>query len=289
MQLRMPAGAACGPQQRRAAVRAAAAAPALAPRAAVSRSGRASLRRAPLRVAASAPHGGGGGGGHGHGHGGPPNPNEEKNKGFIAEMRTIAMKLHTKDQAPKEGERPAPKPQAWAPTREGYLRFLAESKAVYDAFDAAVKTSPQYAPFAATGLERSAALARDIQWFEATYGLKAPALTDDGPGRTYAKLIAGLAGSNPQAFICHYYNFYFAHTAGGRMIGSKVAGMLLEGKSLAFYEWEGDVNGLLDGVRRSINGLAEGWSREQKDHCLQETEASFKYSGVIMSCMSGTH
>jgi len=89
--------------------------------------------------------------------------------------------------------------QAWAPTREGYLRFLAESKAVYDAFDAAVKTSPQYAPFAATGLERSAALARDIQWFEATYGLKAPALTDDGPGRTYAKLIAGLAGSNPQA------------------------------------------------------------------------------------------
>jgi hypothetical protein len=125
--------------------------------------------------------------------------------------------------------------------------------------------------------------------------------------------------------------------------------MLLEGKSLAFYEWEGDVNGLLDGVRRSINGLAEGWSREQKDHCLQETEASFKarhtapaprcstaprcrrrrssncraeggecsaagrrpvarllpdahlplsrphlsrrpqYSGVIMSCMSGTH
>ena len=52
--------------------------------------------------------------------------------------------------------------------------------------------------------------------------------------------------------------------------------MLLEGKSLAFYEWEGDVNGLLDGVRRSINGLAEGWSREQKDHCLQETEASFK-------------
>ena len=26
----------------------------------------------------------------------------------------------------------------------------------------------------------------------------------------------------PQAFICHFYNVYFAHTAGGRMIGKKV-------------------------------------------------------------------
>ena len=38
--------------------------------------------------------------GHGHGHGGAPAT------GFIAEMRTVAMKLHTKEQAPKEGEAP---------------------------------------------------------------------------------------------------------------------------------------------------------------------------------------
>jgi hypothetical protein len=29
-------------------------------------------------------------------------------------------------------------------------------------------------------------------------------------------------------------------------------------------------------VRVKINALSEGWSREQKDHCLAETEASFK-------------
>lgn len=29
--------------------------------------------------------------------------------------------------------------------------------------------------------------------------------------------------NNPPAFICHYYNHYFAHTAGGRMIGAKVS------------------------------------------------------------------
>lgn len=30
-----------------------------------------------------------------------------------------------------------------------------------------------------------------------------------------------MAVDDPPAFVCHYYNYYFAHTAGGRMIGSK--------------------------------------------------------------------
>jgi hypothetical protein len=41
-------------------------------------------------------------------------------------------------------------------------------------------------------------------------------------GTQYAAKVLSLAKSDPQAFICHFYNFYFAHTAGGRMIGSKV-------------------------------------------------------------------
>ncbi len=39
-------------------------------------------------------------------------------------------------------------------------------------------------------------------------------------------------------------------------------------------------------VRKSINVMAEGWSPEQKEHCLAETEASFKYSGVILRCIT---
>jgi len=78
------------------------------------------------------------------------------------------------------------------------------------------------ASFCATGLERSSSLAADIEWFKETYKLAAPSVHPDGPGATYAKLIADLAKTDPQAFICHYYNFYFAHTAGGRMIGNKV-------------------------------------------------------------------
>jgi len=36
------------------------------------------------------------------------------------------------------------------------------------------------------------------------------------------RLLRQLAKDNPQAFLCHFYNIYFAHTAGGRMIGTKV-------------------------------------------------------------------
>lgn len=213
----------------------------------------------------------------------------EKEKGFINEMRKVAMKLHTREQAPKEGGTAAPaKPQAWVPTREGYLKFLVESKAVYDALEAAVQdnTHPEYAAFQSTGLERSKALAEDIKWFQATYRLNPSPPTEDGPGSSYAKKMLALAKSDPQAFICHFYNFYFAHTAGGRMIGNKVAGMLLDGYNLKFYQWDGDVNTHLDGVRRSINQLAESWTPEQKEHCLAETAESFKMSGVIMRCIT---
>lgn len=61
--------------------------------------------------------------------------------------------------------------------------------------------------------------------------------------------------------------------------------MLLGGKQLQFYQWDGDVSQLLDGVRASLNELAEGWTREQKDHCLQETLDAFKVQWAPF-CMS---
>ena len=142
----------------------------------------------------------------------------------------MAMKLHTKEQAPKEGQRaPEQKPMVqvraplrrrararrcddlalrsaavaappdaprcarrrraqWQPTKEGYLSFLIESKAVYDCMEGIVATdsNPICARFAArgaprtrsrararadtkfrnTGLERGAALAKDIAWMK---------------------------------------------------------------------------------------------------------------------------
>lgn len=226
---------------------------------------------------------------HGHGGAGSGTATELKKAGFVGEMRSIAMKLHTREQAPKEGGIEAPKPmKAWAPTLNGYARFLAESKIVYQTFEDIMAGAghPEYAKFQGTGLERAAALDADLAWMQQQHGVAPPVPAADGPGATYAALLRKLASEDPPSFVCHYYNYYFAHTAGGRMIGKKVSDMLLGGHELGFYEYEGDVSTLLDNVRVNLNELAEGWSREQKDHCLQETADAFKYSGVLMRCMT---
>ncbi|KAK9802931.1 hypothetical protein WJX73_009246 [Symbiochloris irregularis] len=222
-----------------------------------------------------------------------PRPGEKK--GFVEEMRMAAMRLHTRDQAPKDGSRPEEKPEdqpvrQWTPSRAGYLRFLAESKAVYDTLEQIVEAAPksEYAKFRNTGLERSAPLARDIQWLQKTYDLPSPEVSADGPGAEYASALKQLAADDPAAFICHFYNFYFAHTAGGRMIGRKVAEVILDNKTLDFYQWDGEVKDKLAAVKDKINELAETWTREQKDHCLEETNKSFQHSGAILRTITAS-
>lgn len=267
------------------------AAPALGARAARSRA------RAPRRIATASAHAHGdaasaGGGastaahGHGHGHGASDRRPGEK-KGFVEEMRFVAMKLHTREQAPKEGEKkpePEQKPMAqWQPTKEGYLKFLVESKAVYEAMEDIVASgaSPIYAAFVDTGLERAEPLAKDIAWFQSEHGLEAPPA--DGPGAEYAQFLKELAETSPPEFICHFYNVYFAHSAGGKMIGRKVSEMILNGKELEFYKWGGaGLEESLASVKAKLNQAAEGWSREEKDRCLEETSKSFQLSGKLL-------
>lgn len=75
------------------------------------------------------------------------------------------------------------------------------------------------AEFRNTGLERSEKLAKDLEWFkEQGYTIPEPS----SPGIAYAQYLKELSEKDPQAFICHFYNVYFAHSAGGRMIGKKV-------------------------------------------------------------------
>ena len=47
-------------------------------------------------------------------------------------------------------------------------------------------------------------------------------------------------------------------------------------------QYEGDFKQKLDAVRAQLNAVAEGWTREDKDRCLQETEKSFAYSGGLL-------
>ena len=65
--------------------------------------------------------------------GGPP---VDKDSFVQNEMRAYAMKLHTRDQAPREGQQKAEKPfTAWEPKRENYLQFLVDSLVVYETLD----------------------------------------------------------------------------------------------------------------------------------------------------------
>lgn len=67
-------------------------------------------------------------------------------KGFVEEMRFVAMKLHTKEQS-KEGEKEVKEPQEgalikWEPTIDGYLKFLVDSKLVYDTLESIIEEAP---------------------------------------------------------------------------------------------------------------------------------------------------
>lgn len=70
-------------------------------------------------------------------------PKKQAKGEFVDEMRAVAMKLHTKDQA-KEGEKKPESPPVakWEPSINGYLRFLMDSKLVYDTLEAIVQKAP---------------------------------------------------------------------------------------------------------------------------------------------------
>ena len=51
-------------------------------------------------------------------------------------------------------------------------------------------------------------------------------------------------------------------------------------------QYNGDHKPMLEGVREQLNETAEGWSREEKDRCLNETQKSFKYSGDLLRCIT---
>lgn len=174
------------------------------------------------------------------------------------------------------------------PTKEGYLRFLIESRAVYEAFEDIMVSGPAaYRAFTATGLERTAALDRDIAYMVDKWGMVAAPPAPGGPGSAYAAFLRDLAVTSPPAFLCHYYNFYFAHTAGGRMIGAQLSKMCLDMWMGDFYKWDGEVSDLVNGVRGRINDFTAGWSRADKDVCLRETPRTFAFSGQLLKQLTG--
>ena len=108
--------------------------------------------------------------------------------GFIdGELRGAAMRLHTRSQAPREGQAPEPSrpKEKHATSLDDYLHFLVDSRAVYQAFEDAVGDLDDMTLFRDTGLERVKALDEDIVFLCDEYGVAKPEVGEFG--KSYAE------------------------------------------------------------------------------------------------------
>ncbi|KAL8487866.1 hypothetical protein ACS0TY_024246 [Phlomoides rotata] len=199
-------------------------------------------------------------------------------KGITEEMRFVAMKLrNSKSGAADKGEIE----ETWQPSMEGFLKYLVDSKLVFSTIERIVdeSTDVSYVYFRKTGLERSNCISRDLEWLSGQ-GNVIP--QPSNPGIMYVRYLEELAENSPPLFLCHFYNIYFSHIAGGQVIARKVSKMLLGGRELEMYKWEGDAEELLRGVREKLNALGEHWSRDEKNRCLRESTKAFRFLGQIL-------
>jgi len=77
--------------------------------------------------------------------------------------------------------------------------------------------------FRKTGLERSRGLSEDLEWFSQQGNVIPP---PSNPGITYVKYLEELAEKSAPLFLCHFYNIYFSHIAGGQVIAKRVCSSL---------------------------------------------------------------
>ncbi|KAI3821131.1 hypothetical protein L1987_08688 [Smallanthus sonchifolius] len=221
-------------------------------------------------------------------------------QGITEEMRFVAMKLREKklkvkteksDESDGSSDRETDgsddndgensDDQTWEPELDGFLRYLVDSKFVFNMIERMVDESQDvsFAYFRNTGLERFESFSKDIEWLsQQNITIPEPLFTS----KKYVKYLEDLAAESPPLFFCHLYNIYFSHIAGGQVIARKVSEKLLEGRELEICKWPGDPEELLKGMRDKLNALAQHWSRDEKNKCLKETSKCFMYMGTII-------
>jgi len=217
----------------------------------------------------------------------PTDTAAEKESFIDTELRAAAMKLHTRVQAPREGQAEEKvQKEPYVTTHDDYMAFLVDSQHVYQAIEDVIGTTEAFVVFRDSPLDRVKALDTDIAFMEKEYSIKKP---DVGkPGQDYANVIRQLGTDGGIAeILCHYYNFYFAHTAGGRMIGKQMSSLLLDKKTLEFYKWDGNINKIKDRVKGEIEDMVVNWSPEERKRCTDQTAAAFKGGGSLNSYLAG--
>ncbi|KAJ8450776.1 hypothetical protein Cgig2_021248 [Carnegiea gigantea] len=180
-------------------------------------------------------------------------------KGITEEFRFVAMKLRNdkgSKSPPSDQGQSAHGDGSWEPSMEGFLKYLVDSKLVFETLESIIEDSGDvsYAYFRKTGLERAQSLARDLEWF-GQQGISIP--EPSKPGVSYATYLKQLGENSAPSFLSHFYNVYFSHIAGGQVIARQVADKLVVGRELEFNRWEGDAKELLKEVRVKLNRLGE--------------------------------
>jgi len=211
------------------------------------------------------------------------NTNTGKDYSFIRdELRAYAMNLHTKDQAPIEGKQPAKKPvSSWEPQLSDYVQFLRDSLEVYKTMEEIVNSYDELKDYRNTGLERTEALKADIDYICNTFNTNVNEPECGEAGKAYSKFLKSIVKESIPKFMCHYYNHYFAHTAGGLMIGRKMSALLLNKETLKFYQWDGNVKEHLENTKCMIDNMASTWSSSERDDCIKETASCFHFGGSL--------
>jgi len=153
---------------------------------------------------------------------------------------------------------------------------------VYEAFEVVLHSKDDLAPLRNSGMERVDGLKKDIAFIQSTYGLSAPT-----PSPAATEYAAFLKTTSVSVFVCHFYNYYFAHTAGGRMIGQTVMDTVFGGHVFEFYKWDRDVKEILTEVKAQIDKVAGKWSREEKDASLNAVPDTFSKSGALLRVLVG--
>jgi hypothetical protein len=66
-----------------------------------------------------------------------------------------------------------------------------------------------------------------------------------------------------------------------------MSSLLLEGKTLAFYTWEGKLNDIKASVKANIEAMAASWTEEERAACVAATPAVFQKAGSINKYLAG--
>ncbi|CAH9078063.1 unnamed protein product [Cuscuta europaea] len=226
-------------------------------------------------------------------------------KGIAEEMRFVAMRLRNngspkskrramseidtedcdeEEEEVMEANDSSGNGEYWQPSMEGFLRYLVDSRLVFNIIERTVDESSDvsYAYFRNTGLERADFISKDLAWLS-EQGNDIP--EPSNPGVAYSNYLEELGEKNPPLFLCHFYNIYFSHIAGGQVIAKKVCEKLIrggEGRALEMYRWNGNEEKLLQGVREKLNMLSQHWPRNNKNRCLHDMRKSFRFLDKIV-------